>query len=89
MRATTMLVLGLSLAGTAATAATGEPGTRRRVVVTCCVEVGAPLVPAPVCAPINFRVPRRVGRQICRLMGARRIAAGGTCEGACAPSAGT
>jgi hypothetical protein len=74
------LVLGI----TAAAVADGPPGRR---FTRCCVDLGIPEVPGPLCAQVRGR--GGVGaRRACRLLGGKPIGRGDCSLAACQPPAG-
>jgi hypothetical protein len=84
-----MRTLGIALVlvlGVAAGAVAGGAGGRR--VTRCCVDLGIPEVPGPVCAQVRGR--GGVGpRRACRFLGGRPIGRGDCSLAACQRAAGT
>ena len=83
-----MRMVGIALAfvlglGTVA----GADGSGSGRSVRCCVDLGIPEVPGPVCAQVRSR--RAIGpRRACRLLGGTPIGRGDCSLAACRPAAG-
>jgi hypothetical protein len=77
------IVIALALA---AAPALGTPSRAPRVT-RCCLELGIPEVPGPVCAQVRGRRGLRA-RRACRLLGGRPIGRGDCSLAACEPPAG-
>ena len=75
------LVVGLGMAAVAGAA--GSPRFTR-----CCVDLGIPEVPGPVCVQVRSRRPLGP-RRACRLLGGTPIGRGDCSLAACRPAAGT
>jgi hypothetical protein len=82
-----MRLLGVAIVLTfAVVPALGAPSPARRIT-RCCLELGIPEVPGPVCAQVRGRGGLRA-RRACRLLGGRPIGRGDCSLAACQPPAG-